>query len=184
MAALMTRFRLCLLTMISALPLTACASQRDYPSLAIRDVERITGVAEPVTPEMPNPAPSSPAPIPPDAPLSASIANLVAQAQAAHATFTGKRDSVERLVAAGSSAPIGSEAWATTNVALSDLESARSQTMIALAELDNLYAEERLANYNEETPEAKAIAASRDRIANWIEAENTVLSGLRAQMGE
>lgn len=189
MAAFMTRSRLCILTMISALPLAACAIQKEYPSLAIRDAERITGVAEPVAAQKPDSAPPRPVQASPvqagaNAQLTDSLARLVERAEAAHAAFAGKQDNVQKMVTAGGGAPVGSEGWAVANVALSDLEASRSETMIALAGLDHLYAEERLAHYEEETADAKAIAASRDRIAGWIDAENAVLSDLRARMGD
>jgi len=116
-----------------ALSLSGCASA-DYPSLAIRPAERISGTAQPVTPQ---PAPPT-APVVPSASVSGRAAQLVAQAQAAHRRFLGRRAETERLVGSARGSTVASEAWSVATIAVSGLESARSDAMIALAELDGL----------------------------------------------
>lgn len=176
----MKRFCLRLLPLLAALPLAACASSGDYPSLAIRDAERITGTPEPVAPE------AAPEPAPPvlSSPLADDIGQLVDSARSAHSAFAGKQARARQVVAAGAGAPAGSEAWAAANMALSELESSRSDTMIALAGLDKLYADTRLVNYNEETGDTQAIAASRDQVQSWVDEENAALTALHERLGD
>src|SRR4051794_4054123 len=92
-----------LLSLALILPLAACATAGDYPSLERRAAERTMGTAQVVTPEAPPPpaAPLSPQ-------LTTRLSQLVEQARGAHQRFSGKRANAERLVAAGGSAAPGS----------------------------------------------------------------------------
>lgn len=154
--------------------LSGCAADyQNYPSLARRPAERVTGVAEVAPPTV---APQPPAP-PPSADLVARLGQLADQAQAAHREFASRQGRAAQLVAAAGGASVGSETWAQASVALADLESSRSQAMIALADLDELYAAERVAG-----GDAATIAATRDRVIGWIGEEDQVLAGLRGRM--
>lgn len=115
-----------------ALLLAGCASTAgDYPSLAIRDAERVSGtIAVPATP--PAPLPAGPAP--------AELASLQASIREGHARFMAQTGAAQRAVAAASGAGVGSDSWSAAQVAVADLEGKRSQVMIALADLDRLYA--------------------------------------------
>ena len=167
-----------LMTLTLALPLvlTACAADTsDYPSLARRAVERslpATGTAPQASP----PAPA--AALPPGADLSARLARLTEQAGKAHGAFDSRLGKAQRAVASGSGSARGSEGWALASVALADLESARSEAMIALADLDQLYAAARI-----DGTESKAIADARDRVMGWIGEEDRALAALRGQLG-
>lgn len=154
----------------TALLLAGCVADYDnYPSLARRPAERISGTAE-VVPAAPAPLP---APAPPSPDLVSRLGQLADQAEAAHRQFTGRRAQAEQIVATARGAAIGSENWARASVALADLESSRSLAMIALADLDALYAAERIEGSN-----AATIAATRDRVAAWIGEEDQVLAQL------
>lgn len=158
--------------------LTACAAATDYPSLERRAVERQSGSARPVTPEAP---PPPPAPASPQ--LTTRLAQLVDQARAAHQRFGAKRANAQRLVAAGGSGAPGSEGWSVATVALSELESARSDAMEALAELDQLFAAESIAaaeTGNRQTLDAIAIA--RDQVTTLVGEEDEILASLRGRM--
>lgn len=162
----------------SVLLLSACAAPGDYPSLARRDAERIAGSAEPATPE-----PVAPAlPASPDAGLLARLEGIEARARAADARLREQRARAESLVAAASGAARGSESWSVATVALSGLESARSDAMLALAELDALHAAERLTSPNEESGDGLAIAASRGRVLEIVAAQDGVIAALAARM--
>ena len=167
-----------LFTAALALALSACASDGRYPSLARRDVERIRGTVEPVTPQMPSPAITAP----PSAELETRLASLVEQAQAAHAHFSANLDRTERLVTAADGAAIASESWAVASVALADLEAARSKAMIALADLDQLYAAERVEHFESESITAKVIARARDKVSALVAQEDPALAGLRNRL--
>lgn len=122
---------------LSVLPslalVAACASPAaDYPSLAVRDIERVSGTME-VTPAPPLPAP-------PAATL-ASLDDLAATARAAHQRFLGAAPEARSLAASAAGAAQGSDSWARAQVAIADLEAQRSQAMIALADLDRIFVE-------------------------------------------
>lgn len=163
-----------LLALCLPVVLAACASPGgDYPSLAIRDVERITDRTEATDPDEALPPLAAPS-----AELKARLAQLVQQARGAHGDFTSRQNEVRRAVARARGAAIASEIWTEAQVALSSLEAARSQAMVALGELDQLYATERIENWEQETLAAQAIADARDRVDSWVREENEVLSGL------
>lgn len=167
-----------LLPLALALSLGACAAAKDYPSLERRPAERMRGSAQPVTPEPPPPLPAPPSPQ-----LTARLAQLVEQAQAAHQRFAARRGNAERLVAAGGRDVPGSEGWAVATVGLSELESARSDAMVALAELDQLYAAEVVAAAETgNRTSVDAIAVAREQVTGLVSAEDNVLAGLRARM--
>jgi len=165
-------------TLSALLVLGACASPGDYPSLARREAERISASAEPVATEPATPAPMAP----PDAALSDRLAHLVAQAESAHRRFLGQRGQTEALIGAAGGAAVASESWSVATVALAGLEAVRSETMIALAELDEMHAAERVANYNQESGDGQAIAASRAQVIALVDEEDRILSVLRGQL--
>ncbi len=73
---------------------------------------------------------------------------------------------------------MGSESWAVASVALAGLESARSDAMIALADLDQMYAAGRIAGND-----SSAIEAARTEVTGWIGEEDRVLGLLRGKLG-
>jgi hypothetical protein len=158
---------------MASIPLSDCATKVDYPSLARRDAERITGTAQaaaslPVQP----PAP------PPDAQLSARLSQLVEQARTANGRFTEQRGRTERLVTQGARSAMSSESWAVASVALAQLESSRSDTMIAMTTIDEIHAVDALAHYNTPSGDEPAIAAARAQVTGWIDEQNAVLDTL------
>lgn len=167
-----------LLCSILALALSGCASSGNYPSLARRPAERIRGSAEVVTPRPPPPDVTAP----PSTDLKTRLASLVEQARMAHQRFVETRDHTEKLIAAASDSAVASDKWSAANIALADLESTRSDSMIALADLDELYVAERMKHFNSVTPTAKAIDSARDQIEAWVADENSVLTRLHTQL--
>ena len=158
--------------------LGACTSTGEggYPSLATRPGERVSGTAVPV------PAPVAP---PATAATGSRIAQLRAQAQAAHARFAERRASAASLSAAAQGAAVASESWAVAQVALASLEAARSEAMIALADLDSLYVDARSgAVATNGSGDVDAIGATRDEVSGWISEEDTTLAALRGRLRE
>ncbi|HVR91356.1 MAG TPA: hypothetical protein VHG29_09725 [Novosphingobium sp.] len=155
--------------------LSACADDAGgYPSLARRPAERVSGTSEvvpavPVTPPLPA--------APPSAELSAKLAGLVQQAGVAHRRFTSREAHARGLVSAAAGAAVASESWAVATVALADLESARSDAMIALADLDQLYAAQRI-----EGADAVATGAAREAVIALVAQEDLVLASLRGKL--
>ncbi|MBO9497928.1 MAG: hypothetical protein J7496_02675 [Novosphingobium sp.] len=148
---------------VAALALPACAKDKqEYPSLSIRDAERVKGSFEP--------APANPfVPTPPPSETLGQVARLRADAQAAHTHFLAVADQI-RAAAAGRNAEVGSDSWATAQVALAGLATARSATMAPLAELDTLYVSAQ--NDGEDVSE---LEQARSEIGGWIAAENKIV---------
>jgi hypothetical protein len=159
------------LASILALGLTACASTAGkYPSLAIRDAERVQGTFEPDA--APTPAPAPP---PPSAELVARLGQLVDDASRAHRTFTAAVPGAQRAVAAAGGT--GSDSWASAQVALADLDAARSKAAVPLGELDVLYIDATLA-----AEQRAAIGAAREQVVGMIGEEDAVLARLRGRL--
>ena len=158
--------------------LAACASTggTGYPSLATRPGERVSGIAEPV------PAPAQP---PATAATGSRIAQLRSQAQTAHARFGERRVSAAALSAAAQGAAVGSEAWSVAQVALASLEAARSEAMIALADLDSLYVTARIeAVPTDGSGDVDAIRAAREGVIGMVGEEDATLASLRGRLRE
>jgi hypothetical protein len=158
---------------IIATLLGGCAADTtNYPSLAMRPAERISGSAE-VVPAPPPPTP----PAPPSPELVARLAQLEEQARTAHVRFTERLPQAERLVAAARGAAVASENWSVASIALAELEAARSMAMIALADLDALYAATRIDGGPIDT-----IAATRDEVIGIVRLEDDALARLRGRL--
>lgn len=161
--------------LVLALGLGACQSASgDYPSLAIRDIERAEGRFETVeTPQLDVPE----VPTGLTGPLPERLAALSQSARAAHERFLAAQPEASRLTAAASGASIGSDAWASAEVALSDLDSIRSDTAIALADLDIL-----AIAASVQSEERTAIDATRAEVLALIAQEDDALRDLRGRM--
>lgn len=156
---------------------TGCASGSDYPSLALRPAERIHGSFSSVAPAADSPTDSPPpvAPLPANAALSTRIDALVGEAQAAHTRFMAAAPRAQRLAATAGG--IGSDSWASAQVALADLESQRSQAAIALSTLDELHIDAVVANN-----QPAIISTAREAVISLIGQEDTLLSQLRTKV--
>lgn len=156
-----------LLLAASALSLAGCANDiAEYPSLARRQAERVSGAALPAA------ASTQPGPAPSAAVLSR-LDSLVSTARAADERFSAREAQARALVGSATGAALGSESWAVASVALSQLESARSDAMVALAELDELYAAARI-----DAADARAIAAARDTVIALVARQDHVVGEL------
>ena len=158
---------------LATLLLSACGSTGGYPSLAKRPAERITGSAQPAVAEAPAPL----APAAPDGNLQTRLTGLLDQAREAHRQFSALSGTVGQLARSARGAPAASESWSVASVGLAQLESRRSQAMIALADCDSLYARARI-----DGDDGVAIAAVRDQITAWVADEDAVLADLRGHL--
>lgn len=158
---------------LSAILLTGCASpQASYPSLATRDAERVPG--SPGTAA----APGQPlAELPPSADLVQRLALLREAAASAHRAFMDAAPATARLVEAAAGTDVTSDRWASAQVALASLESARSQAAVPLGDLDLLHADAALA-----FEQRKAIDGAREDVTGMIAQQDAVLAGLRGKM--
>lgn len=159
------------LLICSACALSACASDAaSYPSLARRPAERVTGSAPVVVPSPEAPPPASAATL-------GKLDSLLAEARAADRTFRDKQAAARSLIGAAAGSAMGSEAWSVASVALSELESARSQTALPMAELDALYVRAVVDGQS-----AGEIAAARNTVQGLLSEESTVIDALKAQL--
>ena len=164
-----------LIALSLATGLGACASAgADYPSLATRDAERVEGqftTGEPARIDVP------PVEISYEGPLADRLTALVAMAEEAHTAFLEATPRARRTVAAASSSEIGSDAWASAQVALAELDSARSLAAVPLSDLDALYTAARVS-----VEETAAIEAARSRVITLVSEEDAVLADLRGRI--
>ena len=166
-----------LLAALALVPaIAACQTAPDgaYPSLAIRDVERAQGQLEPVPGD---PIDVPPVEVPLDGPLDQRLAALVEQGRSAHARFTEAAPRASRLASAASGSGVGSDAWASAQVALADLDSIRSMTAIALADLDILFIAASV-----EAKDTAALTAARQSLLALVREEDRTLADLRARI--
>ena len=159
--------------LLPALLLGACARDTgEYPSLARRPAERLTATFDappaPVAVVLPAPGPA----------VIGQIGPLVSAAQRADAKFRQREPRARSLVGSSSGAKMGSELWAVATIAVSELEVARAEGMLALADLDTLYNDTRVRG-----EEPGAIGAARDTVTGLIGRQDQVLGELRGRLG-
>jgi hypothetical protein len=116
---------------IALFALSGCTMTANEPSLAPRAIERMSA-SEPAAPQ-----PEAP-PLPEDASQQQRVAALVARARDGDARFQQQQTAANRLISAGSGAPLGSEAWVQAQEALSRAENLRTIVTQSLADLDSL----------------------------------------------
>jgi hypothetical protein len=160
--------RLATLTLCALPPalLGACATADDgeYPSLAIRDVERVSGTLPPPAPYVPPPTPAT---------VVDRLTQLASEAANANRVFESEAARARSAVNAARGDGVGSDDWAVAQVALAGLESARSRAMIALADLDRLFVDAATQG-----GELTRISATRDQVIAQVEQQNAVINGL------
>ena len=162
-------FSMALPTFVLLPLLGACAAAGEgYPSLATRDIERTGGVME-VEPAPP-PAPPAPSTL-------ATLEELEATARAAHADFLAAAPRARALTSAARGAARGSERWSVAQVAIADLESTRSEAMIALADLDRIFVDAVTS-----AQATESINAVRTEIEALVAEENAVIESLLATL--
>lgn len=163
--------RACLIAALGC-SLGACATAPadEYPSLAIRDAERVTGTMEPAPP-----APYVPPPTP--ATVVDRLEQLAGEAASAHQAFVAETPRARSAVAAARSADVGAESWSVAQVAVAGLESSRSRAMIALADLDRLYVDAAVGG-----EELTRIDAVRERVATQVAEQDATIAGLLGQL--
>lgn len=159
---------------LAALLLSGCGSKSGYPSLAKRPQERISATAPVVAPT----PTAEPAALAPDLALQARLARYQQQARDAHNRFIAAAPKATRLVNAARGAAVASESWSLASVALAELESRRSEAMVALADLDALYVKDRI-----DGGDGGTITAVRDQITASVADEDAVLADLKGRFG-
>lgn len=153
-----------------ACSLGACAASEQYPSLAIRDAERVSGTMQPAEPEPYVPPPTPPA-------VLDRLDRLAADAADAHQAFLAEVPRARAAVASGRGSAPGDDSWARAHVALADLQGSRGPATIALADLDRLHLEASL-----EGGSLERIDAVRAQVAGQVEEQDRTLTSLQADL--
>ena len=115
------------LALPAVLLLSACSTERQYPSLLPRAGEK-QGFEEPVA--------VAPGPVAADPALDARIAAARRKLAEDVAAFDRSAAQAERLVAAARGSAAGSEAWLNAQVALAELDARRSATLEGATDLE------------------------------------------------
>jgi len=146
--------------------LTGCAaSSGKYPTLEIREAERVSGTFG-------VPAAIKPAPLP--ASDARSLPEIEAAARTAHMKFGQSLPAARSTIDAAHGTDPSSNDWAAAQIALADIESLRSDTAIALAELDLLYAQTTLRFEQRE-----AVGRIQQAVERLIAEEDAALTELK-----
>lgn len=157
-----------LLLASASVALAGCATEDGtYPSLAKRPAERITATWPPAPP------PPPPAPPPLDSATANRLGLLLSEVRGADTRFHSKEARARSVVGAARGAAMGSEAWSVATIAVAELEAARAQAMVAMAELDSIYAEARtqgrdVTEIEVSRQQALAIIAGQDRVLDSL----------------
>ena len=154
------------------LALGACTSTSDrYPSLAIREAERIHGSAQPVAPAPP------PQPVPPSAELAQRLAQLRGEATRSHQAFLSAAPRTRALVNAARGSAVASDPWIAAQASLSGLEVTRNRTMEAMADLDKL-----LLQAEMEGGAREAVAETQAQVNSLLDEENALVRQLAGSL--
>jgi len=172
MAPVMTyRNAAAMLATLGAIMLAGCATDSElYPSLSVRDEERVSGVFEPVQTE-----PYVAAALSGD--VLDQVAALRTNAATAHRNVLAAAESARGPLAGARDSEIGGEEWSVASRALADVEARRSETMIALADLDRLYVAAQT-----DGSQSDAIVAALSEVNTLVLEEDRLIAALRAQL--
>ncbi|MCU0729087.1 MAG: hypothetical protein MUF41_03150 [Sphingopyxis sp.] len=172
-APLRRRFVLPLLLLSTTLGACAATPAGDFPSLARRPIERQLAVPpSPVVPPLPEPVEAS---------LADALIALGRDADNGETAFRTALSTTGDAVTAARGAPVGSEVWATAQLALSRLETSRAPTVLALTELDRLAIVQADAG---NAAAVQAIAVQQSRVAAIAERQAALLNRLMAALAE
>ncbi len=159
-----------------ALFLSGCASTfQGYPSLAKRAIEDA-----PISEAAPQPSPVAPEPE-----LVQNVDRLTAQAQAGGKAFDEAWPAADRATQAAAGSAVSSEAWVVAQTALSALESARNDSVSALASLDVLYVERSNAvSEGKVSGGIDTIEAARGSALAIVDSQNDRIDSLKGRLAQ
>jgi hypothetical protein len=150
--------------------LVGCAASGSFPSLAPRPEE--LGQTAPAPPRL-VPPPADPA-------LGGQIAHLLGDAREGDAKFNAAVPATERAIHAAGKA--GSDSWVAAQQALSRLETDRTQTTVAAADLNTLMRSKMKAPAPAAQADIDAINAALDQVRALSETQDQVLERLSAAL--
>mgnify|MGYP001118538817 CR=1 FL=1 len=162
------------LALLAIAPVPAEAQTRGYPSLAKRPVEsrdRTVPAAQPVQPAAP------------DAALATQVETLGKQAASGDAAFQQQIAQGRKTASAATGAAPASESWVAAEMTISALDSARYESVAALAGLDTLYVDKQdNADAARVTTDLATIDPVRTRVLALVDAQNDALDSLRKSL--
>lgn len=154
-----------------ALLLAACAGDPDrYPSLAMRDFERVQG-------QFAAPPAEAPQPVAPVA-TEAEIGQLVAKAESAFSEFQAAQPGARQAIDAGRGRASDSLAYTEALLELAQLSSLRSNTALVLGEIDLLA----MQASTQFAPEDE-IKAAQAQVLEFIAQQDATLNDLERALG-
>lgn len=162
-----------------ALFLAGCAGggNGDYPSLAKRPIEsRGAEAANPPDVEAVEAVADDPAVV-------REVEGLMQRARAGAAAFDSAVGGTQERVSAATGSAVSSEPWVAAQLAISNLESQRYDSVFALASLDTLYVSRLNAiAAGEVRGSAELIDGARSDALAIVDRQNDVLDGLRDRL--
>ncbi len=173
MASLSIRITACFGALLA---LSACNADRArFPSLAIRPAERAYGSGQQAAPSGTRPLATQ---LSSSTDLATQVKGLRETARAAHMRFVDQHGAALRLVEAAKGAAPGSDAWSRATIALAGLISARSEGMVALAELDGLLIAATEAAAVGAGADLAIVAPAQREVEARLEGEDRVIAAL------
>lgn len=162
--------------LLAALPLCACATAGESPSLAPRPIElRFQAPDEP--------PPPPPPPLPADAPLAARIEALLGRVREGETAFAAAVSDAEQAVSAAGAT--GSESWVVAHQRVTALEGLRAPSTIALAELDRMLVERMNAVATGEAESGVAeLQAAQAEAGRIVDGQNQRIDSLRRRLSD
>lgn len=148
----------------------AATTMRAWPSLAKRPIE------DQRDGDVPQAESAAPAPV--DPALSPDAARLVAQGQQGVVAFDKVVSAAQSAVSRAGAAPVSSENWVQAQTQISALDSARYDSVAALAGLDTLY----VSTMDTGAPVGTALIRERDMLALAVDRQNDALDRLRQSL--
>ena len=160
---------------LASLLFAGCAMQQDsFPSLSKRAIEDIPAEEPKISPDV-----NAVASLPNE--LQREVDAAVDQSDAAHRNFLADLSTVESSVSAGRNAEPSSESWVVAQMQLAALETRRSPSISALADLDALYFRRLESEFSDNPPGGAAlIDRSRKQVAQQVEMQQRKIDELKA----
>jgi hypothetical protein len=119
----------------------------------------------------------------PGADLATRVGALRTLALAAHARFAEQQAAAARLADTARGSAPGTEAWSRATVALASLESARSEGMIAMADLDRLFIAATETAAIGTGSDLTVVAPAHSEMEALLGEEDRVIAALGGQIG-
>jgi hypothetical protein len=152
-----------------ALMLAACSSTEGYPSLLPRPAE---------SQSLEEPAPAPEAPVAPNPAIDARIGTALQTLDQRIAAFDEAAKRAARPITAAAGAPAGSDRWLDAQVALAELDAARSSTQDISGELQDIAAERALALEPDYPALDAAVERARAAVAAQLDRITQLQQGL------